>query len=405
MVPVIAAAHIASPHFRIVRVGANLYNFTDLLKWLPPHPRLSVNNLTTTNGSIDFIDRGLPVEKRHELRKIELAVPFITTMPYYADRYITPRLSAVVNGSPIHMEGKLRPFPRAVEASATIELKDVSIPYYLAYLPVELPVRVESGRVSAKVAVSYLAAREKDPELTLSGSMALANVKLADRTGAPFLTLSRLDAGITRARLMTGDFDLSSFSADELEVFLSRDKKGVWSHSRLAGGASPGAVPHRKALINVTETRLRNGRFHFTDSLPPGGFTTDLKEISLDMHGYSTSPGKQARYALSFSTIRGEKGRLKGEFSAIPLETSSSLELTGVTLKSYSPYLPENLNMVVVDGKIDARLAVSLAARRGRLTGRVGGSAGIRSLYCLDAEGEDLLKWERLQLDEHKMGS
>jgi hypothetical protein len=592
--PVISAAHVASPYTRIVRVGANRYNFTDLLKFLPLHPRLSVNNLTVTNGSIDFIDRGLPVEKRHELRKIELAVPFITTMKYFADRYVTPRLSAVVNGSPLHLEGKLRPFPRAVEASVTIELKDISIPYYLAYVPVALPVRVESGRVSTKLALTYRAAQKENPELALNGSVTLADMKVADRTGAPFLALTRLDAGIARARLLAGEFDLSSLSADGLEVFLTRDKKGVWSHSRLAGEASPGTAPRRKVLVSVTESRFRNGRFHLVDNFPLGGFATDLEGISLDIRDYSTSPGKRASYALSFTTLRGEKGNLKGEFSPRPLVISSSIELSGVTLEAYSPYfasvrrtnakgrfsasgtldfsgpeglrldkvsaqarqfsalfggrlgitraslsldggtfsrkknlwevadvtfrkgdirfshrrkvpqlpvtsrvtpplryrfgrisgsgmnavfademraerpsfifekvafsleklsrppfgpipfrvagaygkggslrasgsvtpapwqleaevalhriplsdfdsyLPENLNVVVADGKVDARLALSLAARGDRMTGTFGGSAGIRSLYCLDAEGEDLLKWDSLQLDKMK---
>ena len=351
--PVISAAHVASPYTRIVRVGANRYNFTDLLKFLPLHPRLSVNNLTITNGSIDFIDQGLPVEKRHELRKIELAVPFITTMHYYADRYVTPRLSAVVNGSPIHLGGKLRPFPRAVEASVAVEFKDVSIPYYLAYLPVALPVRVEEGRVSAKVEVTYRAAQKENPELTLSGSVTLAGMKVADRTGAPILAVTRLDAGISRARLLALEFDLSSLTADGLEVFLTRDNKGVWSHSRLAGGVSPGAAPHRDVLASVTETRLRNGRLHFIDSLPPNGFTTDLEGISLDMRDYSTSPGKRAGYALSFTTLRGEKGSLKGEFSPLPLAISSAIELSGVTLEAYAPYFA-SVRHTKAKGKLDA---------------------------------------------------
>ena len=83
---VIAAARFTAPHLRIVRTGLNHYNFSDLLKFLPLHPRLSVNNLTIQHGSVDFLDQGLPVAKRHELRQIELAVPFITTMPSYADR-------------------------------------------------------------------------------------------------------------------------------------------------------------------------------------------------------------------------------------------------------------------------------------------------------------------------------
>jgi hypothetical protein len=401
-VPIIAAAHFTSPHFRIVRVGENLYNFTDLLKWLPLHPRLSVHNLTMTHGSVDFIDRALPVEMRHELRKVEFSVPFITTMSLYADRYVTPRLSAVVNGSPISAEGKLRPFPRAVEGTADIELNDVSIPFYHAYFPVSFPIRVKSGTVSAHVAINYRAAQKEKPELTLSGTVTLANTKLDDRTGAPFLSVTRLEAEITRALLLTGDFDLSSLAADGLEVFLTRDKKGVLSHSRFVAKAVPGAPPRRKVIATVTESRLRNGRFHYIDNVPPGGFKADLKEVTMDLHDYSTAPGKRASYALSFTTAHGEKAHLKGEFSPRPLATSSSIELSGADLKSYSPYFPKGLNVVVADGKIDGRLTISMAARRGGLTGRFGGTLGIRSLVCLDADGEELLKWKGLRLNSMK---
>jgi len=156
------------------------------------------------NGSIDFLDQDLPVQKRHELRKVELAVPFITTMPYYADRFVAPRLSGVLNGTPFHLEAKLRPFPKAVEATATVEFQDASLPYYLAYLPVPLPVRVQSGSISTKLALSYRAAQREKPEFSLSGDLTLAGLKLADPTGAPLLSLKRLDAGIARAVLPTG---------------------------------------------------------------------------------------------------------------------------------------------------------------------------------------------------------
>ena len=332
--PVIAAARITAPHLSVVRVGANLYNFTDLLKFLPLHPRLFVSNLTVTNGSLDFLDRALPAEQRHELRKIELTVPFVTTMPYYADRYVTPRLSAVLNGSPFQLEGRLRPFPRAVEATATVEFKDVSLPYYLAYLPVPLPVQIASGRISTKLALNYRAAQQENPELTLKGSVTLADLKLADRTGAPFLAVTRLEAGLASARLPAWDFELSSLYANGLEVFLTRDRKGVWSYRRLV------AATHRKLLASVKQTRLRNGRLHFSDALVPGGFKADLAGVSLDMQDYSTSPGKRASYALSFTTLRGEQAELTGEFSPRPFATSSKVKLTGVPLKAYYPYLP-----------------------------------------------------------------
>jgi hypothetical protein len=336
--PVVAAACITAPQLRVVRVAANLYNFSDLLKFLPLHPRLSVNNLTIKNGSVDFLDRGLAIAKRHELRKVEITVPFITTMPYYADRYVSPRLSAVVNGSPFHLEGSLRPFPRAVEATFNVEFKDASLPFYLSYLPVPLPVRVESGSISSKLALTYRAAQKADPELLLSGAMTLDKLQAADLAGAPLLAVTHLDAKISRLQLPTGDFDLSSLAADGLEVYLKRDRQGVWNHSRLLAKAPPGASPHRKILAGVTQTRFRNGRLHFTDSLAPGGFTTDLKEVSLDMQDYSTSPGKRANFSLSFNTRRGERAKVKGEFSPRPLAVFSQVQLAEVPLEAYYPY-------------------------------------------------------------------
>ena len=340
MKPVIAAARITAPRLSVVRVGANLYNFTDLLKFLPLHPRLSVSNLTVTNGSLDFIDRALPAEKRHELRKIELYVPFVTTMPQYADRYLAPRLSAVLNGSPFQLEGRLRPFPRAVEATATVKFSDVSLPSYLAYLPAPLPIQVASGRISGKLALDYRGALQENPELTLKGSLTLADLQLAYRTGAPFLAVTRLDAELAGARLPGCDFELSSLYADGLELFLSRDRKGVWSNSRLAAAAYPGAATRRVPLASVKQTRLRNGRLHFNDALAPGGFKSDLAGVSLDVRDFSTSPGKRASYALSFSTLRGEKGELAGDFSPAPFATSSKVKLSGVPLEAYYPYLP-----------------------------------------------------------------
>jgi outer membrane protein OmpA-like peptidoglycan-associated protein len=335
---IVASAHITSPHFRIVRIGTNSYNFSDLRKWLPLHPRLSVNNLTMTNGSVDFIDQGLPAPQRQELRKIELAVPFITTMAYYSDRFVAPRLSAELNGKPLQLEGTLRPFPRAAEASLTITVQDLPLPNYLAYLPTTLPLQIESGRLSGQVVVTYRTAEKEKPELTLAGRMTFAEMKVSDRSGAPFLAVTRVDADINYARFLAREFALSSLIVEGLEVFLTRDAKGVWSHSRLTGEPSPGAPPRRKSLVTVTKAQLRNGRVHFVDNVPPGGLTTDLEGVVLDLHNYATSPGNQASYDLSFATLREEKGRLQGEFSLRPLAATATFELDEVELAAYSPY-------------------------------------------------------------------
>lgn len=397
LAPIVSEARLASPYLRIVRTGANSYNFSDLLEGKKEKkgekaglPRFSVNNIAIVNGSVDFIDRGLPVEKRHAVRKVEIAIPFVSTMPYLADRYVTPRFSAVVNGSPLHVEGRLRPFPKAAEASVTIDLKDLSLPYYLDYVPGELPFRVESGSVSTKVAVSYRVAQKDKPELALSGSVTIVALKVSDRTGDPFLALTRLEAGIARA-LIAEEFDISSVFADGLEVYLSRDKKGIWSHSRLvvATSARTPASPRKKILVSVAETKVRNGRVHFADSLPPGKFAAELEGIAFDMLGYSTAPGKRAGYSLSFATPLGEKGSLTGDFSPEPLATTSSIELSGIVLEAYYPYLAQVLR-APVKGRLDVAATVEYGGPDGLRLEKVAVQARQLSVPFMKGEGMTL---------------
>jgi outer membrane protein OmpA-like peptidoglycan-associated protein len=400
---IVASARITSPYFRIVRIGTNNYNFSDLRKWLPLHPRLSVNNLTMTNGSVDFLDQGLLAPQRQELRKIELAIPFITTMAYYSDRFIVPHLSAELNGMPLQVEGSLRPFPRAAEASLTIRVQNLSLPDYLPYLPTTFPLQIQEGKLSGQLVVTYRTAQQEEPELTLGGSVILADMKVSDRSGAPFLAVTRAAADINHARFLTREFDLSSFIVEGLELFLTRDSKGVWSHSRLAGEPTPDASSRRKALIRVAESRLRNGRFHFVDNVPPGGFTTDLEGIALDMRDYSTSPGKRASYTLSFVTLRGEKGHLQGEFSPRPWATATAFELDEVALAAYSPYFAAFLP-AKVKGRCDVAGNFAFSGPEGTrlemadLTIRDGGLQ-----FRRDRRGAILpLTWDLLQLGQLK---
>ncbi|MBC7962434.1 MAG: DUF748 domain-containing protein [Steroidobacteraceae bacterium] len=445
--PIIAAARITSPHLRIVRVAANSYNFSDLLKWLPRRPRLSINNLTITNGSVDFIDQGLPVEKRHQLRKIELAIPFLTTIPYLADRYFTPRLSAVLNGSPLQLEGKLRPFPRADEASATLELKDVSLPNYMAYLPAALPVRVKSGRVSGKLALSYRAAHKENPELALNGRVSFADLKVADRSGAHLLALMglavagnldysgtegiRLGNLSVQARQLSAPFGkreeitLASFSLDGgkfshkenlLEVADVTLKDGDLRFSRDRHGALlPLTLLYEggKGTPNVKPSlRYRIGRISgsgmsavFTDEMLAERPSFTFEDITFSLEKLAGPPFAPIPFRVTAAYGKGGSLKASGSVRPTPWKLDGKLAVQRFPLTDFDSYLPRTLNMVVADGMFDASLAVSLAARGNRLSGTFDGSAAIRSLYCLDAQGQDFLKWESLRVDKMKWGT
>ncbi|HEX2769844.1 MAG TPA: DUF748 domain-containing protein, partial [Geobacteraceae bacterium] len=372
MAPIVSQARIASPYVRIVRNAANDYNFSDLMKGKKSEKpqRFSVNNIIIDNGSVDFIDRALPQEKSHTVRRISVGVPFISNIKYYSDQYVQPRFSAVVNGSPLKLEGKLRPFLKGAEASFSVNLHELSLPYYFSYYPGQPPVLMDSGRLSTRLDILHRVASGKNPEFELKGNVVLEEIAMRDRVGEPLLSLGRGEARISRGEVMARDFALSKLSADSLEIYLSRDKSGVWNYQRLTGEEkSPtDKEPAKKSFISVAETTLTNGRLHLRDSLPTAGFTTDLGEITFGMQGFSTAPGKKGRYDLSFASARGEKGVIKGEFSIDPLATETTLEFKEIALDAYYPYLAGELT-APVKGRLDAAAAISLTPADGlRLT-------------------------------------
>jgi len=356
--PVVSEVRLRSPYVHLVRTGANAYNFSDLLARKGPEKpeptteraRFAVSNITVTNGTIDFIDRGLPVEKRHRVRGLELEVPFVSTIPHHADSYIAPRFRAVVNGSPLAMDGKLKPFASAAEYSVDISLKELDIPYYLAYLPAKLPVRVERGTAATRLALTYRTDAHKNPELLMNGELSVAGLKASGADGAPLAALDRLEVVVGKSELLTPAISLTSITLDGPVFHLSRDKKGVWNVTKLGQGEKgepspakpqPESVrkPQGKPVIDVGEVTLRNGTVTVADALPPGGFTTEARDIAGTVRGFSTRQGTKADYLLTFATGRGETVRVDGGFSPDPMALTATADLKGIVLESFYPYL------------------------------------------------------------------
>ncbi|HEY6871181.1 MAG TPA: DUF748 domain-containing protein [Geobacteraceae bacterium] len=373
LAPIVSEAQLTAPYVHIVRTAANAYNFSDLLEGKKEENKkplhFSLNNITIANGSVDFIDRAIPAEKRHTLRRIEVGIPFISNIPYLADRYVLPRFGAVVNGSPLNLEGKLKPFVKGAEMAFDVNLKDLSLPFYFSYYPGTPPVQMDSGRLTTTLEVVHRVTAGNKPELEVKGDVVLADLKMRDRDGAPLLSLVRGRARISRAQVMARDFALSALVVDGPEMYLARDRQGVWNFQRLAAGekpaekeGEPAAAP--RPLVAIGDIRLEKGRLHVADSLPPGGFTTELTDIALGVTGLSTAPGKKGGYTLAFATARGEKGTVKGDFSVEPLAASAAVEMKELLLDAYYPYLADALT-APVKGRLDMAAAVAYTAADG----------------------------------------
>ena len=81
-------------------------------------------------------------------------------------------------------------------------MRDLSLPVYLAYVPAEIPVKVESGKVAVKGTASYRISKEHGGEAGWDGSVTLTEMEIAEQGGPARLTVDSVTA---RSRATSGE--------------------------------------------------------------------------------------------------------------------------------------------------------------------------------------------------------
>ena len=235
---IIKEIKLVKPYFHIVRNDDLSFNFTDLLQMAEQKPadkgssedkqeslRFSLNNIQVINAAIDFMDG--PKHTKHEVRDATLTIPFVSNLPYYLDDYVQPAFSAMVNGHAVGFKGNTKPFVDSLETNIDLDLKDLDLPYYLAYSPVPLDFNLVSGFLDVQASLSYVQFKDKKPTLSLKGNTSLKTFKIDDKAGNQ--TDQSAHGLISRSAssdLMAMNVHFAKISVQSPEINVSLDRSG-----------------------------------------------------------------------------------------------------------------------------------------------------------------------------------
>jgi len=370
---ILSHVNIDTPTVSFARTGPNFFSFSDILERQKKAPKqekkgeflFSINNITVNKGSLDFDDRVVAGGRKHTIRELEIAIPFISNIPYLAEKYTDPKISAVVNGATFSFAGKLKPLSKSLETSVRVDLKQLNLPEYVAYSPVKPPADLTSGKLTIDMDVSYRISADKKPELTVKGMARLDDINVNMKNGQPLVKLPSLEARASGLEVFAQRFGFEAITLDGLELFVSRDAKGEWMYSQLLPPAktaketedtsakkSESGTKDKQLLVQLSSLAFSNGTVHFSDALPKGGFKTTISEIDFTVKNFSTAPEKSADYELSLLLDNDAAFNTDGTFSVTPLSATSSAELTGLKIQHGWPYLAEYLT-APVKGTLD----------------------------------------------------
>ncbi|WP_236021497.1 DUF748 domain-containing protein [Geomesophilobacter sediminis] len=409
---------VDKPAFNFSRYAANKYSFSDIIELQKKLPKkkeekkekflFSINNITLHGGSVDFDDAA--VSRKHTIRDLEIGVPFVSNIPYRVEKYVQPKISAVVNGTPFNFGGQLKPFSKSLETSVHLSFNRLSLPRYLAYSPVPPPVNVPSGNLSLDTELSYRVSSRDVPDLALRGTFRLDDVAINLKDGRPLLKAPLAEVKATKLEVLANRFDIASIRLDGIEVFASRDRQGRWMFEQLrTAEAKKEKEPEKEKdkdkekkkeahplWMHIGSAELANGAFHFADALPQGGFASTVSNINIGLKNFGTDPKSLADYQISLLLNKETGVDSAGRLSVAPASLNGKAGIKNFNLRQTWPYLAAYLTNPV-EGKLDLSSDISYSKEKGFVSTH--GQAALRKLSLKYGAGEGMKLGELLVKD------
>ncbi|HMN22697.1 MAG TPA: DUF748 domain-containing protein [Ottowia sp.] len=423
LAPVIDALQVQAPVLRLARRGDGHYDVDDILTRLAAAPkapddaapaRFALYNIELRDGRVEFDDQ--PVARKHELTGLQLAVPFISSLPSAREITVRPELAFVLNGSRFDSDAQALPFDASRRTDAALRLAGLDLQPYLAYLPADLSLRPRSGTVDAELRLRF----EEEPRqsLRLDGVLTLSGFAAEDAAGDPALALDRLKLELAELRPLEREFHLSAIELEQPRVTLVRHPDGSLNLAPAAGSGAADAAPAPVApdaagvpaaqapdagpRLRVDAFTVHGGTVDFRDDSTAPAAAVHLEAVTLQAHAIAY-PLEQP-FAFSGSATLG---------TAAGAATQAETQAAGGTADAPQPERPTlsfegSASLRQADLKVQvARLPLALAQPylasylEPRLTGELGAELGLHWAppATPDAAPELKLTADKLALD------
>ncbi|MFK4448696.1 hypothetical protein ABH944_008761 [Caballeronia udeis] len=376
--PIINELKIDSPRFHIVRFDAQRFNFSDLIeKFSKPSAnpsskpaRFSVSNIRVENGRIDFDDRLL--KTHHVIDRWSIGIPFIANLASTTELFVTPSLQARIDGSPLSIHGRTKPFAESRESDIALQLDGLDVPQLLSYAPASLPVAVKSGRLSTNLDLSFELNAET-PVVRIKGTADLADLAVTDKQDAPLFAAQSLHVNAANLEPLRNVYQLDEVRLTQPDVKLSRDKTGAFNFEKLSASTpapAPAPVPASDAKptdaaaqpldLAIKHLAIDQGHIVFDDRLMAQPATLGLSNLNVTLDDFSTLGKPPARYTLKTAFDHGGGLDASGSFTLSAKNADAKLVLSDLPLAPLQPYVANAVAARITDGSLGANLPLQV---------------------------------------------
>ncbi|OPY67577.1 MAG: AsmA family protein [Syntrophorhabdaceae bacterium PtaU1.Bin034] len=418
---------LSGPYVYVSRNADGNYNFSDVLtkassggetqKTTSGTLHFSLGNISIKDGGVDFDDA--PKDARHQLREINIGIPFISNIPHYVETFVQPAFSATINGEPYSVNGKVKPFAESRESNVEISVKDVDITRYLPYAPVKMNFKLLSALVDVGATVSFIRSRDKGPSLVVSGNVGVSKLSVDDLAGDQLLRVPSLRVAVNSFEPLSKRLHVENVTIEAPQITVRREKNGSLNLQNLVPlpeerekipetqeKAVQAASGSESFKMTVDKVELNAGTLLFHDLTVRRPVNLELNRINVLVAGFSTE--KDAKSVIDAGLVYEKKGSItiKGTMGLDPLASDLSVEAKGMAIGTLQPYFTKKVKITVTDGNVSLEGNLKLTSS---------GSGGPRLLYTgkvfvsrfssIDRHnGDDFVKCKALSLSAVNIG-
>jgi uncharacterized protein involved in outer membrane biogenesis len=431
---VVNEIRLEKPNVSLTRISETEFNFSDLMpekkaeeKAEKPDPsakpfQFSISNISIIDGNISLQDETIP--QKHVLSAINLTLPNISNFDKYIDTYSKPIFSGKFNQAGISLDVDTKPFHDTIETIVTLSLSNLSIPYYFTYVPKNMVgFEITHGSLNVDARVSFLQ-KPDAPEVTVEGTIGLTDLEMLEKNGSKLLALPCLQIDVAPCRPMEQQLKIASVKIQSPELSVFRNRDGIINLTTL--GPKPATTsealeeipeatqaestpddnpPENPFQLEISEFLLDSGRILFTDdaATPSAAKNPAAKPVKMSINDlmvkiskFSTAPEKTAEYDIHALINKEADISATGQLGITPLSVESDFSLADLKLEWGQPYIPENIQLVIADGKfVTAGHAAVHTTPEGGFNTTITGKAAINEFKSIDPDQKEaFVSWK-----------
>ncbi len=375
LAPVLDAIEVDAPVLHLAQTGAGRYDIDDILQRLADSAapddksgpqRFALYNIKVQGGSVDFQDA--LVERTHQVRDLQLNLPFLSTLASAREVRVAPRLAFALNGSEFDSSALSTPFLTTRATQLRLAFKDLDLADFVGYLPKALPVQVVAGRLDADLEIGF--EQVEQTQVQVRGQLALHQTQLRDARGRELLQFERLDVALRDLQPLRQQILVDSVVLTQPRVQAGRDARGVINWLALGGQdqATPaGAARPLPWQVEVAQISVEQGRAEWRDQSAQAGAQGAhllLTDIALQARALVlplTQPLQFAgRMALASAAVKSDAvpGMLSFKGQATATQGQVGVVLESLPLNLGASYLSTQLKPQL-QGRTSAQLGLA----------------------------------------------